>query len=118
MINKENADWIDAKVIAEGANAPTTPMGERALLSRGVEILPAILCNAGGVTVSYFEWVQNNMGFYWSEEEVNDKLETLMVRAFNNVYDMHEDKDVKMRDAAYMVGIETMADAMRVRGWL
>lgn len=77
-----------------------------------------MLASAGGVTVSYFEWVQNNQGFYWSEEEVEEKLEKMMVKSFNNIYEMANNRRIDMRLAAYMVGVRKMAEASRFRGWI
>jgi len=118
VITSENAPRIKAKIVGEAANGPTTPEADEIMWQNGVFVLPDVLASAGGVTVSYFEWVQNLSGFYWTEEEVNSRLEQMMVAAFDNVYNMHEEKGVKMRDAAYMVGISRIAEAMRVRGWL
>ena len=93
MITDREAMLINASVVAEGANAPTTPEGDVVLQQRGIEILPAILCNAGGVTVSYFEWVQDRMGYFWTEEIVNARLEQIMVNAFQDVVDTAEKYD-------------------------
>ena len=119
QITAEVARKVRAKIVAEAANGPTTPEADGILRQKKVMVIPDILASAGGVTVSYFEWVQNNTGYYWTEEEVNGNLERIMVRAFREVYDMYrQHRDVDMRVAAYMVAIKRVAEAMQVRGWL
>lgn len=118
QITVANAGSVRAKIVAEAANGPTTPEASRILTEKGILTIPDILCNAGGVTVSYFEWVQNIQNYYWTEDEVNSKLEQMMVKAFNAVYSMHEKHQVAMRRAAYMVAIKRLADAMSARGWI
>ena len=118
-----NADTVQkvgkrVKLIAEGANGPTTPEADEVIKSRGIFLVPDFLCNAGGVTVSYFEGVQNDMNFYWTREEVIEKLDTKMTQAFTSVLEMSEKEKVYMRDAAYMVAIARVVKAMELRGWI
>jgi glutamate dehydrogenase (NAD(P)+) len=106
------------RIVAEGANGPTTPDADRVLEERGVFVIPDFLCNSGGVTVSYFESVQNDMNYYWGREEVLSRLDEKMTVAFRAVLDTSLDKGVSMRDAAYMVAIDRVVRAMEFRGWL
>ena len=120
QINEDSVKKINDKVklVAEGANGPTTPEADEVLAKRGVFVLPDFLCNAGGVTVSYFESVQNDMNFYWSQEEVVQRLDHKVTEAFHKVLKVSEAEKVNMRDAAYMVAIGAVVEAMEIRGWL
>lgn len=118
QITSKNAHNIRANIVVEAANGPTTMEATRILTERGILLVPDVLASVGGVTVSYFEWVQNNQGYYWSEEEVDEKLEEVIVKSFNNVYETAQTRKVDMRLAAYMVGVRKMAEASRFRGWV
>jgi glutamate dehydrogenase (NAD(P)+) len=116
QITEANAGAIKAKLIVEGANGPTTPEGNNLLHQRGVFVVPDILANAGGVTTSYFEWVQDRHGYFWNEAEVNARLEAKMVEAFNAVRFTALKYDVDMRTAAYIVAIDRVATVTKMRG--
>ncbi|GLO66465.1 MULTISPECIES: Glu/Leu/Phe/Val dehydrogenase [Oceanobacillus] len=118
QITRENAHNIKASIVVEAANGPTTMEATKILTERDILIVPDVLASAGGVTVSYFEWVQNNQGFYWSEEEIDNKLHEIMIKSFNNIYNMSRTRRIDMRLAAYMVGVRKMAEASRFRGWV
>ncbi|WRP05099.1 Glu/Leu/Phe/Val dehydrogenase [Rossellomorea aquimaris] len=118
QITEKNAHNIRASIVVEAANGPTTLEATKILTERGILLVPDVLASSGGVTVSYFEWVQNNQGYYWSEEEVEEKLEKILVSSFNNVYETSQSRRVDMRLAAYMVGVRKMAEACRFRGWI
>tara|TARA_B100000475_G_scaffold193690_1_gene168585 strand:+ start:6303 stop:6680 length:378 start_codon:yes stop_codon:yes gene_type:complete len=114
-INKSNVDSLNCKVIVEAANGPVTGDAANKLWDRKIGIIPDILTNAGGVTVSYFEWVQNLQQFKWTEDDVNAKLETKMVNAFNEVFELREKNNVPMRIASFMVAIDRVHKAYALR---
>ena len=116
QITQDNADRVKARLIAEGANGPTTPDADAILGARGITIIPDILCNAGGVTVSYFEWVQDRDAFFWSLEEINARLRRVMTRAFEDTLRVAREHDVDLRAAAYMLAVSRVAEATLTRG--
>ncbi len=116
QITERNAVHINAKIIGVGAKGPTTHEADKILYKNGKFVIPDILANAGGVTVSYFEWVQALQEYFWSEREVNLRLRDLMERSFEEVYKIHKDRKVHMRTAAYLVAVSRVADAHRLRG--
>ena len=116
QITSRNADRVKCKILAEGANGPTTASADEILADKRVFVIPDILCNAGGVTTSYFEWVQDRQGYFWKESVVNEQLETIMVTAFEDVVRYAETHKVNNRIAAYMLAIDRVAYTIRQRG--
>ncbi len=116
QITATNAPRVRAKIVAEGANGPLTPEADEILADKGVFIIPDILCNAGGVTVSYFEWVQDLQSFFWGEDEINERLRQIMVRSFNHVLRVSYEKKVDTRTAAQILAIQRVAEAVLIRG--
>ncbi|MFZ6692057.1 Glu/Leu/Phe/Val family dehydrogenase [Undibacterium sp. SXout20W] len=116
QITTKNADQIKAKIILEGANGPTTPEADDILRDKGVLVVPDVIANAGGVTVSYFEWVQDFSSYFWSEDEINQRLTRIMKEAFNSVWQVTEDKQVSLRTAAFIIGCSRVLQAREVRG--
>jgi glutamate dehydrogenase (NAD(P)+) len=116
VITAENADRIKATIICEGANGPVTPEADEILEERGIIVLPDILANAGGVVVSYFEWVQGLQQYFWSEHEVDSRLDTIITRAFEETWKLHEQRELPLRLAAYGLAVERVANATTIRG--
>jgi glutamate dehydrogenase (NAD(P)+) len=116
VITSQNAHRLRAKILCEGANGPTTHFADPILAEKGIFVIPDILANAGGVTVSYFEWVQDRQGYFWNEQLVNDRLEEIMVNSFNDVVAYAEKHGVNNRTAAYMLALDRVAFAIRQRG--
>lgn len=116
-INEEIAEKLDVKVIVEGANGPVTSSADKVLNDRGITTVPDILANSGGVTVSYYEWVQNQYGYYWSQEEVFSRLEPSMNEAFENIWKIKEEKNLTFRQATYVYSLIRISEAMKYRGW-
>lgn len=118
QITRKNAVEVKARILAEAANGPTTVEADKILYDKGVFVIPDFLCNAGGVVGSYFEWVQNNCSYYWSSEEFYSKLDKVMIDAFQKVLEVHLKSRVDMRMAAYMISIQRVVEAMKLRGWI
>ena len=116
MIDDDNAGSIKAKLVLELANGPVTPAGDRVLAEKGVVVLPDILANAGGVTVSYFEWVQNRQGFYWTEKEIHERLQSIMEREGRAIWNIAREKEVSVRTAAYVHALGRLAEAIEAHG--
>ena len=116
VITEKNADRIKAPVVVEAANAPTTTEGDAILNDRGIVLVPDILCNAGGVTVSYFEWVQNLYSFYWDAKEVDERLVSIMSKAFDDVWALSQERNINLRTATYTIAVERVVKAMEMKG--
>jgi glutamate dehydrogenase (NAD(P)+) len=116
VITSENASRLRCRIVCEGANGPTTAIADEILADKKIVVIPDILANAGGVTVSYFEWVQDRQGFFWNEDLVNTRLEEIMVRSFNAVRAYGEKHKVDNRTAAYMLALDRVVAAIRLRG--
>ena len=116
QITEKNASKIKAKMVVEEANGPTTPKADEILFKNGVFLIPDVLANAGGVTVSYFEWVQDIQSFFWSLEEVNQKLERVMTSAYNDILPISKKENIDMRTAAYVYAVKKVVDAHKARG--
>src|SRR5262249_11450123 len=116
VINDSNADQVKARIVVEGANGPVTPAADDILEDMGVLILPDVLANAGGVVVSYFEWVQGLQEYFWKEDEVNEKLRDIVVRAFEETWELRKQRQTSMRMAAYGAAVNRVAEATTTRG--
>ena len=118
VITEQNADNIKCKIMCELANGPTTPEADNILYQNNIFVIPDFLANAGGVTVSYFEQVQNTYNYYWELDEIYNKLDIKMTHAYQSVYNMSQQEKVDMRQAAYLVSVARVAEACRLRGWV
>jgi glutamate dehydrogenase (NAD(P)+) len=118
VITEENAPRIRAKIVGELANGPTTPEADEILHKNGVHVIPDFLCNAGGVTVSYFEMVQNFYMYYWDADDVYKRLDKKMTTAYHSVLNTSKKYNINMRQAAYVVAVERVVEAMKLRGWV
>lgn len=116
QITKDNANDIKSKIIAEGANGPTTPEADIILYEKGIFVIPDILANAGGVVVSYFEWVQSLQQFFWSERDINVKLRNIMIESFRDVLEISQNHKINMRESAYILSLKRITDAIKIRG--
>jgi glutamate dehydrogenase (NAD(P)+) len=116
QITTANARRVQAKMVVEGANGPTTPAADRILYDKGIFLVPDVLANAGGVIVSYFEWVQDLQSFFWREQEVNDRMEQMLTRAYAEVMNVAAKNKIDMRTAAYVIGVQRVANATMTRG--
>lgn len=116
-VTEDVAQKLKVKLVCEGANGPVTQEADKILEEKGIMLTPDVLTNSGGVTVSYFEWVQNLYGYYWSEEEVIEKQEKAMVEAFNNIWEIKEEYKISVREAAYVYSVKKISDIMKIRGW-
>ncbi|WP_019132126.1 Glu/Leu/Phe/Val family dehydrogenase [Peptoniphilus obesi] len=117
VITGDRAKTLNTKLVCEAANGPTTPEGDKVLQEKGIELTPDILTNSGGVLVSYYEWVQNQYGYYWTEAEVEEKQEADMMKAVKGVFGLADDYNVTLREAVYMYAIKSIDEAMKLRGW-
>ena len=117
VVTKDNADKIKAKMVVELANGPVVPEADEILFHKNIQVLPDVLANAGGVTVSYFEQVQNAMNYYWEEDEIVEKLRVKMVQSFHEVWQIAKENKVDNRKGAYILAVQRISEAMKLRGW-